>query len=96
VTSTPHPSNQGGAPAHEVPRLAVGPEEKLGIAAEYLATQVASKKADAILPAVGAKAARLARALRPVVRSMVRVALVAGRGVVGKADRGGTAVEDER
>jgi hypothetical protein len=70
--------------------------EKLGAAAEYLAAEVASKKADAILPALGAKVARLAGALRPVVRSMVRVALAAGRGVVGKADTGGTAVEDER
>jgi hypothetical protein len=84
VTSTPHPSDP------------VSGNEKLGAAAEYLATQVASRKADAILPALGAKVARLAGALRPVVRSMVRVALGAVCGVFGKADTGGTAVEDER
>jgi hypothetical protein len=70
--------------------------EKLGAAAEYLAAEVASKKADAILPALGPTAARLAGAVRQVVRSMVRVALVVVCGVFGKADTDGTAVEDER
>ena len=63
--------------------------EKLDTAAEYLATQVASKKANAILPALRLMAARLAGAVRSAVRSMVRKSgLVAVRGGAGKADTG--------
>ncbi len=71
--------------------------EKLGTAAEYLATQVASKKADAILPALGPAAARLAGAVPSAIRSMIRKAgLVTVRGAAGKAGTGGTPTEDER
>ena len=80
----------------------VSGNEKLGTAAEYLASEVASKKAEAILPALGPTAARLAGAVRSAIRSMVRKAgLVAVRGVArkgsaaGKADAGGT-TEGER
>jgi hypothetical protein len=71
--------------------------EKLGTAAEYLATQVASKEASAIVSALGPTAARLAGAVRWAVRSVVRKAgLAAMRGAVGKADTSESAVEDER
>jgi len=83
VTSTHHPSDP------------VSGNEKLGTAAEYLATQVASRKADAIWPALGAKVARLAGALRQVVRSMVRVAWVAVCAVVGKAHTEESITEDK-
>jgi hypothetical protein len=84
VTSTPHPCD----PMPE--------NEKLGTAAEYLATQVAGKKADAIRPALGPAAARLAGAVRSAIRSMIRKAgLVAVRSAAGKADTGGT-TEGER
>ena len=72
MTSTPHPSDP------------MPGNEKLDAAAEYLATQVASKKADAILPALGPTAARLAGAVRSAIRSMIRKAgLVAVRSVAG-------------
>jgi hypothetical protein len=84
VTSTLHPSDPG-------------PEnEKLDTAAEYLAAEVPSKKAEAIRPAVGPAAARLAGAVRSAIRSMIRKAgLVAMRGAAGKANAGGT-TEGER
>ena len=80
MTSTPHPCD----PMPE--------NEKLGIAAEYLATQVASKKADAIVSALGPPSARLAGAVRSAIRSMIRKAgLAAVRGAAGNADTEGPA-----
>ncbi len=85
MTSTPHPSDP------------MSGNEKLSTVAEYLATQVASKKGDAILSVLGAKVARLVGVLRPVVRSMVhKAAVAAGRSPVGDAETGGTSAEGER
>jgi hypothetical protein len=85
VTSTPHPTDPGSK------------NKKLGTAAEYLATQVASNKANAILPALGPRTARLAGTVRSAVRSVVRKARPVGvRGVAGEADAGGTTAEGER
>ena len=54
---------------------------KLGTAADYLASQVASKKADAI---------------RSALPSMVRSGLARVRGVARRASAGATTAEDER
>ena len=57
-------------------------DEKLGTAAEYLASQATSKKSDIILPAL---------------RSMVcKAGLAAVRRVARKASTEGTSTEDER
>jgi hypothetical protein len=74
---------------------AVAPEEKLGTAAEYLAAQVAEKKANGIVSVYGARVAQRAGALRPVLRSLVhKAAAAAGRRPTGKA--GETSVEDRQ
>jgi hypothetical protein len=73
VTSTPHSSDP------------MSWNDKLDTAAEYLATQVASKQARAIRPALGPPAAWLSGAVRSAVRAMG-----------GKAGTRGSAVEDER
>jgi hypothetical protein len=57
-------------------------DEKLGTAAQYLASQVTSKKADVILPTL---------------RSIVcRAGLAAVRSLARKANTEGTTPEDER
>ena len=75
--------------------LAVAPEEKLGTAAEYLAAQVASKKAAGILSVYGARFVHVIRVLQSALRSTVyKAAAAAGRRPPGKS--GETSVGDEQ
>jgi hypothetical protein len=74
---------------------AVAPEEKLGTAAEYLAAQVAEKKANGILSVYRARIASVAGALRPVLRSLLHKAAAAAGGCpTGKT--GQTSVGDKQ
>ena len=98
-------SRQDTPSARRATPSAVEPAQKLAIAAGFLAAQVAGERqkatgaavsndASAVLPALDPQVARLARALRPVVRSMSRKATVtARRGGVGEARTGNTAIE---